>query len=264
MRETILKEWWVYKVLDREGTIPLYQQIKQIIAEKIANGEYKPNEKLPSERELCEQFNVSRITVRQALDEAIKEGLLYRIQGRGTFVTAAQGRFEQPLESIHRFEDLLKSKGETGRTEIVDISSVWADLQLSSILQTPIGSPLVCLKLKGYSLERPVVFYHSIFPEEIGNPLIEAAKLYVEQNRAFSSLDLYNVLENRKPGQVKQTFEAIQAGEEIGGLLEVSPQEALMKVTSIFFDQHGTPLEFREAFYLGEKYVFHLTRYLKW
>ncbi|OUM86063.1 MAG: hypothetical protein BAA01_01565 [Bacillus thermozeamaize] len=251
-------------MLEREGMIPLYQQLKQIISEKILNGEYQPNEKLPSERELCEQFNVSRITVRQALDEAIKEGLLYRIQGRGTFVAAAQGRFEQPLESIHRFEDLLKSKGETGRTEIVEISSVWSDLQLASILQTQIGSPLVSLKLKGYSLDKPVVYYHSIFPEAIGNQLVEAAKTYAEEKRAFSSLDLYNAIEEQKPSQVKQTFEAIQADKEIAGILEVSLQEALMKVTSIFSDQNGTPLEFRKAFYLGEKYVFHLTRYLRW
>ncbi|HIC96210.1 TPA: extracellular solute-binding protein [Candidatus Bipolaricaulota bacterium] len=72
--------------LDKRLAVPLYRQLKEILEERIRRGEFRPGERLPTERELCQQFGVSRITVRQALGELANEGLLYRHQGSGTFV----------------------------------------------------------------------------------------------------------------------------------------------------------------------------------
>jgi DNA-binding GntR family transcriptional regulator len=68
--------------------IPLYYQLENLLREKIVSGELEPGDKLPTELELIEQYGVSRITVRQALQALADEGLIERKQGRGTVVTA--------------------------------------------------------------------------------------------------------------------------------------------------------------------------------
>ncbi len=81
-------------VLD-QGPTPLYHQLKNILKSRIFSNELKGNQRLQTEAELCIEFNVSRITVRQALSELMKDGLIYRDRGRGTFVTEDK---EIPLE----------------------------------------------------------------------------------------------------------------------------------------------------------------------
>ncbi|HDC92410.1 MAG TPA: GntR family transcriptional regulator, partial [Candidatus Acetothermia bacterium] len=71
----------------RKGNRPLYVQIKEILEKDIRKGVFQPGERFPTERELCERFGVSRITIRQALQELVKDGLLYRHQGSGSYVT---------------------------------------------------------------------------------------------------------------------------------------------------------------------------------
>ncbi|MGY4706656.1 extracellular solute-binding protein [Candidatus Bipolaricaulota sp. J31] len=86
--------------LDKRSATPLYLQIKEILKERIERGEYAPGERLPTEMELCEMFGVSRITVRQALNELAKEGLLYRQRGSGTYVNREPRIEERVLRVI--------------------------------------------------------------------------------------------------------------------------------------------------------------------
>src|SRR5918994_4275137 len=72
--------------IDHDSPVPFYYQLKQILAEAIEVGRYEPGDKLPSEHDLCQAFNVSRTVVRQALNELEMEGLLRRRKGRGSFV----------------------------------------------------------------------------------------------------------------------------------------------------------------------------------
>jgi GntR family transcriptional regulator len=82
-------------MLDKRSHLPLHQQLKAAIEDRILSGEWLPGTQVPSERELCEQYQISRITVRQALSALVTEGRLIRTQGRGTFV--AWPRIEQQL-----------------------------------------------------------------------------------------------------------------------------------------------------------------------
>ncbi|BCL81712.1 GntR family transcriptional regulator [Ktedonobacteria bacterium brp13] len=70
-----------------KGPLPRYYQLKEIMSEKISTGEWKPGGLIPSERELGEQYGISRMTARQAITELVNEGLLFREQGKGTFVS---------------------------------------------------------------------------------------------------------------------------------------------------------------------------------
>jgi len=71
--------------------VPFYIQIRQYIIDNIQQKKWRPNDKIPSENELAEKFGVSRITVKKALDTLVEEGIIYRIQGRGSFVSEEKG-----------------------------------------------------------------------------------------------------------------------------------------------------------------------------
>ena len=96
-------------MLSKHSPVPLYQQLKAVIEDHIATGEWLPNQRAPSERELCEQFKISRITVRQALSELVMEGRLTRTQGRGTFV--AHPRIQQQLTNLTGFTQDMQARG---------------------------------------------------------------------------------------------------------------------------------------------------------
>ena len=72
--------------VSEEYKVPKYYHIKQEIIKEIDNNTYKENETIPSERELMAVFDVSRITIRKAIDDLVKEGYLYRVHGKGTYV----------------------------------------------------------------------------------------------------------------------------------------------------------------------------------
>ena len=72
--------------LDTNNAVPLYEQLRVALRERLDSGVLDPGERLPSETELCQKYGVSRITVRRAVDELVEEGILERRQGKGTFV----------------------------------------------------------------------------------------------------------------------------------------------------------------------------------
>jgi len=90
----------VERNIDRQASLPIYRQLKEIIKEKIGDGKFTPGDRIPTEYELCEQFEISRAPVRQALLELVNEGVLYRQQGSGTFVNHHRGETARSLRVI--------------------------------------------------------------------------------------------------------------------------------------------------------------------
>ena len=107
-------------ILDR-GPTPLYYQLKSVLEAKIRSHEFKEKERLPSEAQLCEEFSVSRITVRQALSELMKSGLIYRDRGKGTFIAEGAGLKKPTLKGS--IEDLVAA-AEGTRIEILSYKEV--------------------------------------------------------------------------------------------------------------------------------------------
>ncbi len=84
--------------IDKDNHLPLYYQLKQIIIKMIKNEELEEHDALPTEKELCERFDISRATVRQALKELKNEEYIYKIQGKGTFVSPV--KFQQSFIEV--------------------------------------------------------------------------------------------------------------------------------------------------------------------
>lgn len=103
-------------MLDKNSKIPLYSQLMDILINEIENG-MKENEKMLSEREICEKYDVSRTTVRQALLELEREGYIYKKHGKGTFV--ASKKYNQNLQGFYSFTEEMKKLGKKPSSKVI-------------------------------------------------------------------------------------------------------------------------------------------------
>lgn len=238
---------------------PLYKRVYLEIKNNIENGIWKEGQKIPSERELCEFFGVSRITVRRAVGISESEGLIKTIRGLGSFAKSI--RHEQPLSRMISFNKTLTTTGVKGSTKIVSTDHAIADLLVENALLLNPGESIVKLVLIGEGDDKPIVQYESYFSSSRGDEIIERARKWESEKKAFSTIDLYRESQKKKPTRIKQTFEATTATNILSLSLKVEEGHPIMKITSIIYSDK-TPLEYRVAHYLGEKYKFSTERNL--
>ncbi|HLR02943.1 MAG TPA: GntR family transcriptional regulator [Virgibacillus sp.] len=115
--------------LDKHGKSPLYFQLSRDLMKKIDNGQFPGNTKLPSERVLCDMYELSRITVRQALEELAREGYIYKAHGKGSFV--APKTYNQPLVKLYSFTEEMKALGKKPSTEVIHFGKLTIDERLA-------------------------------------------------------------------------------------------------------------------------------------
>ena len=117
-------------MIDKSSPIPVYYQLKTDLISKISQGIWKPGECIASERELCEIYGVSRMTIRQALGELVQEDVLMKIKGKGTFV--CEPRVKQ--EDMMSFTEMMKQTGRNLRTEVIDFNKISTPEHLTEII----------------------------------------------------------------------------------------------------------------------------------
>jgi GntR family histidine utilization transcriptional repressor len=133
---------------------PLYEQVKQEILSRIANGEWADGAKLPSEHELVELFGTSRMTVHRAMRELSTQGVLTRFQGIGTFVAPPAPRSE--LIQIRDIADDIGFRGHSHRCEIVKLEAVRADIDLATTFDRSIGAKIFHSVIVHYEDDAPI------------------------------------------------------------------------------------------------------------
>lgn len=245
--------------MNPDHSTPLYVQLVQKLREKILAGDLEPGEKLPSERALCEIYDVSRITVRHAISEAEKEGLVKRLQGMGTFVRAP--KYQQSLSEVKSFAATMLESGLTASTEVLTAQQVFSDFGLAGVLQLPVGSTIQFLRLRGTGNDMPRVVYDSYIAEPLGSQVTSEARQRSADDKAFSTLDIYRESETGPVTRLEQTFEAVAADTEIAQLLQVDEGWPIFQVETVMF-RDRSPIEYRLARYRGDHYKFALERSL--
>jgi GntR family transcriptional regulator len=248
------------KLLKPQEPTPLYKQLSDLLRRQIEEGKIKPDHSIPSERSLCEKFRISRITVRQAISEMINQGMLYRKQGKGTFV--AKRKINQGLVRFVNFSRTVLELGMKPSTKILRNDLLPADIQIAKILDIPVTSQILKLSLLGMGDDEPLVLYESYFPLPLGKKMAREAIRREKRSMSFSTYDLYGESSGVFPTSVNQTFEAISADERLSSLMRVEKGTAIFMITSVFTAQDQRPLEFREAMYRGDRYKFHIMREL--
>ncbi|OUM89967.1 MAG: GntR family transcriptional regulator [Caldibacillus debilis] len=130
---TILEVKTIEAIINKQSRIPLYIQLMDIIINQIERGEYKPNDKLPSERELCEKYDVSRMTVRQALLELERDGYIYKKHGLGSFVSPRS--INQKLDKLYSFTEEMKKLGKHPESIIYQFETIPATKKIAEKLK---------------------------------------------------------------------------------------------------------------------------------
>lgn len=241
-----------------DNSTPLYLQLKELLIKQIKEGVISAGEKIASERELCEQYNVSRITVRQSLNELEKEGLVFKMHGKGTFV--AQPKIEQELVTVTSFQNSLLSKGLKPKTRFLEYIVAPNSYRISKILSNPLSENIIQLTLMGLNEETPMVLYNSCFAYDLGMRMQELALQASLGNESFTTLDLYKHITEFSLGTISQTFEASVADSTIANMLNVKKGSPILIVESTIYTDKDQPVEYKTAIYRGDKYKFSVVR----
>ncbi len=133
--------------LQREAPNPLYMQVKEALLDEILSGRCRPHDRLPSERELSQQFDVSRMTVRQALLELARDGAIYARVGKGTFVAAP--KIDQQLRTLTSFSQDVRSRGGQSTSRVLEAREMAASAEVAAACWTETRVSNQCASTSG-------------------------------------------------------------------------------------------------------------------
>ncbi|MFZ4451392.1 GntR family transcriptional regulator [Salibacterium aidingense] len=234
-------------MIDKNSPLPIYYQIQEMIRKKIDTAEWEPGDMLPSERIFAEDFDVSRMTVRQAVTELANEGLLHREKGKGTFV--AEPKIEQPLQGLTSFTEDMKARGLAPGSVLIQYTLRTAPLKVSEKLQANTDVPVYEIKRIRLADDVPMAYERTFINSAIVGELPEDI-----ENRS-----IYYFLEKEKGfkiGDGEQTFEASLANTEEAGRLDINEGDPILLIQRITYLEDGTPLEYVKSAYRGDRYKF--------
>ncbi|KVH61864.1 GntR family transcriptional regulator [Burkholderia sp. MSMB1072] len=229
---------------------PLYVQIKDSLRARILDGTYAPHSRMPSEHELCAMFDVSRITVRQALGDLQKEGLLFKLHGKGTFVSKPKAF--QNVTSLQGFAEAMSSMGYEIVNQLRSLRTVKADRHLATKLNVPEGAPLVEIHRVRLLNREPVSLEQTWVPEALGKRLAGAD---------LATRDIFLILENDcgiALGHADVSIDAILADDEIVDALHVEESSPVLRIERLTHDASGAPIDYETLYFRGDAFQYRL------
>jgi GntR family transcriptional regulator len=230
----------------------VHSQIEDWLAGEIAVGALRPGERLPTEHDLAAWFGVSRMTLRHALAELARRGLVTRAVGRngGTFV--AQPKLEQDLTTLAGFSEQLRRHGMVAGARVLTASGRRAGPAAAAALQLSEGDQVHEVRRIRLADGKPIAVEHSLFP----------AALFPEMLQCRLDGSLYELLEvnyGLRPHRAREILEPVTAGVREAEALEVAEGAPLMLVERTAYARDGRPLEFARDLFRGDR-----TRLVVW
>lgn len=229
--------------LDERSALPLYQQLQRALRKAIEIRLLAPEDALPAERDLAAAFNVSRITVRKALDGLVTDGLLVRRQGSGNFVSA---RVHKNFAMLTSFSEDMRARGRAPR-------SVWLKRAAGTV------TPEEALALR-LSPGTPVYRFNRIRYADDAPMALEFATVVASALPSLEAVDtsLYEALERagHRPVRALQRLRAVLLTDDQAELLKAKPGDAGLLVERLGSLGDGRAIEFSQSFYRGDIYDF--------
>ena len=232
------------------SSLPLYTQIKDRLRAGILDGTYAPLAQVPSEYELCAMFGVSRITVRQALGDLQKEGLLFKIHGKGTFVSKPKAF--QNVTSLQGFAEAMSSMGYEIFNQLRSFRTVKADRQVTDRLNLEPGSEVVEIHRVRLLNRAPVSLEMTWLPASLGERLVKAD---------LETRDIFLILENDcgvSLGHADVSIDSILADRDIAEALQVEEGSAVLRIERLTHDAEGLPVDYEYLYFRGDAFQYRL------
>jgi len=231
--------------------VPVYIQIHNEIRKEIESGKWAVGERIPSERQLSQDFDVSRMTLRQAIQTLVDEGILQRQVGSGTYVSSS--KVQEKMSGTTSFTEITESQGKQPSSKTVSYHV--ADPSISEIekLKLHDGDQVLRMERIRYADKQPICFEVATIPIGIVDSL----------NKKDITSSLYKALEDKaglKLGDATQTVSAILASEKIANFLNVKRGSAILRVRQITTLDDERPFEYVRSQYAGDRFEFYLER----
>jgi len=225
---------------------PLYLQLKRWIEDAVRRGAIRPGEALPSERDLAIRADVSRVTVRKAVQDLVHEGLLVQRHGSGTFVAAPAPRVEQSLSELTSFTEDMARRG-------MSVRAVWLDRGLyvpspeeMMVLGLSAGDRVARIARLRLNNDTPLAIERAaLAPDILPDPEAIDRSLYAHLETA-----------GNRPVRAVQRIRAANLGEDDARLLDVAPGAASLHIERISYLPSGRAIEFTRSIYRGDAYDF--------
>ncbi|MEV4179098.1 GntR family transcriptional regulator [Nonomuraea sp. NPDC049709] len=228
-------------------SIPRHQAVERHLRSRIAN--LRPGDAVESDSELSALFNVSRMTVRQAAQRLVDEGLIYRVPGVGTFV--AEPKVHRDMARLRSFTEEMARRGAVAGSRVLsaELRAGTAD-ELATLHLAP-RSMVTHVRRLRLADGKPVAIENVVLPMSCSAVLNED----LEHSSLHETLRTLGEI----PTSATGTLVAANADAEDAKLLQVEPGAALLVEERLIVNQNGQPLEKTQTRYLGDEFVFHVT-----
>lgn len=234
--------------INKYSTVPLYCQLKNIILEKIETNEYEEDSKIPSEQDLCEEYTISRPTVRQAINELTNNGQLYKLKGKGTFVSKCKSSVH--VKDYSGFTDSILDSMDPEKKDVLSVSSITSDefIRLREVFNVKTErsefTQITYVNKRNDEIFSVNTSYIpvSLFPEIAGDITNKKPSFEILRGK-------YPLV----PCSSKSTLEVIFTDQVDAGLLQVQPGQALIEVSNVLFSKSGQAVEFIVSKYRADK-----------
>jgi GntR family transcriptional regulator len=230
----------------KKGPTPFYYQLERALRDRIFTGTIGAGAPLPTERELCEEFGVSRTTVRQALMLLESEGLIRREQGRGTFASERTPS-GLPFE-LHGYVDDAFLLGTTTRLDLTSKKRVPADPQVANDMEIPEGEEVYLFEGVRHVEGNAAGFFEAYVPQDIGEKI---------DLRSLDGPLLIGAVEEASLESVKrarQIISAKPATERLASTIDVKKGDALLVTKRIYYSRNDRVLEIATTYLPGDSY----------
>lgn len=235
-------------MIDKNSPVPIYHQLEEAIRAKIDNGVLQPDEAIPSEREYAEQFQISRMTVRQALTNLVNEGLLYRKKGKGTFVN--NRKVEQILQGLTSFSEDMIERGFIPSSQLLSYEEVPASQIVANKLLIKHGEPVLRIERIRLADNVPMALETAFMPIHLTEGLTEGQAKdsiyqFIEEHLSLKITEAY------------QELEATLATSHDAKYLKIEENSPVLKITRLTFLENQTPFEYVKSSFRADRYRFY-------
>jgi GntR family transcriptional regulator len=228
--------------------VPLYAQIKDILRSRILDGSYQPHQQMPSESEMIASFNVSRITVRQALNDLQNEGLIFRIHGKGTFVSKPKAF--QDLGRLQGFGEAMRQMGYETFSRVLSVKTVTPSPQVAEKLQLPKRARVTELQRVRFLNREPISLDVTYVPTAIGQRLAK---------EDLAARDVFVILENDYGialGHAELQIGSTLADDVLATQLKVEEGSPVLFIERTTHTADGTPIDYEHLYYRGDAFQY--------
>ena len=242
-------------MIDPANIIPKYFQLANILRTKIEEGEFAPQDAIPSERQLEEQYNLSRPTIRQAIDLLERQGYLYRIHGKGTFVSPP--KLQKGILELTSFSEDMRNRGLEPGQRILEFGLMVPAAKILTQLNLHSGDQVLRIKRVRLGNDEPIGIQDSY--------LALRKDQIITREEIEDKGSIYTILQQKFgifPTEADETLEVTLATPEEAELLQIPVGSPLLLNKRVLWSQDRKAIEFVSILYRGDryKYLVRLTR----